>query len=77
MKTINSTLQFAKEYPVAFAALPEAYQADDCLTYIINNNESAILAQPKQEQEFALGHWTAIYNATVNEWHDYVDGTVL
>lgn len=59
MKIIESTLQFAKEFPAAFAALPEAYQSDECLIFSIYHN--CITAEPKKEQVIVLGDWQALW----------------
>ena len=70
MKTITSTLQFAKEQPKAFAALPEAYQADDCLEFLFIDNY--IVAKPKQDQIPALGSWE-VYWTDQDHWLDADD----
>lgn len=77
MRTINSTLEFGKEYPKAFAALPEAYQADDVLKYIINSTGTTIIAQPKKDQESALGVWIAVYDVAVKSWYDINSGNPI
>lgn len=73
---ITSTLQFAQEYPAAFAALPEAYQADDCLEFLIDRyktfNGSEIYCQPKEDQIAVVGHWVSFYDKESQEW--FADG---
>ncbi len=66
MRVITSTLQFAKEYPEAFNALPEPYQADDCLQYLIG--DKTIACQPKPDQELALGRFVYRYSAGKKIW---------
>ncbi len=66
MHIITSTIEFAKEYPQAFNALPEPYQADDCLEYQINGKH--IYCYPKLDQEPILGDWLCIYDSFENRW---------
>jgi hypothetical protein len=63
-RIIDSTLEFAKEYPVAFEALPEAYQADDVLRFTIKviDCELIIIVSPKPSQASILGDWKAIFS---------------
>lgn len=61
-----NTLELAKSHPEAFAALPDPYQADDCLVFELEDGK--LLAYPKQDQIFALGHWVAYYNTSAQEW---------
>lgn len=77
MRTINSTLEFAKDYPEAFAALPEAYQNDDVLKYIINSTGTTIIVQPLTEQESVLGVWIAVYDVAAKVWYDVNSGNEL
>jgi hypothetical protein len=55
-----NTLQLAKAHPEAFAALPECYQADDCLLFW-QDREGFLYATPKVHQVFALGDWEAVF----------------
>lgn len=66
MKTVDSTLQFAREEPKAYQALPEAYRSDDCLRFIIDCG--IITAVPKPGQESALGYWKCSYSDAENRW---------
>lgn len=70
MKTITSTLQFAKEFSAAYVALPKAYQADDCLEFLFIDNY--IVARSKQDQIPALGSWE-VYWTNQNHWFDADD----
>ncbi len=66
MHVITSTIQFGKKYPEAFNALPEPYQADDCLEYQIISG--LILCYPKSDQEIALGNWVAFFRPKNRTW---------
>lgn len=66
MTIINSTLGLAAKEPVAFRALPEAYQSDDCLQFSIEHG--IITAQPKPGQESALGYWKCVFSDTERRW---------
>ncbi len=66
MRTIDNILLFAKQEPVAYRALPEAYKSDDCLRFCIENG--IITAMPKPGQEQALGNWKCIFSDTERRW---------
>ena len=66
MRTIDSTKQFAAREPVAFRALPVAYQNDDCLRFSIQSG--IITAEPKPGQEFALGYWKCVFSDSELRW---------
>lgn len=54
-----NTLELARKHPEAFAALPEAYQADNCLTFDLIGGE--LYCWPGAGQQEALGVWTMKY----------------
>ncbi len=54
MQKITSTIELSKAYPEAFAALPECYQSDDVLEYIIQSN--ALFAQAKESEIGLIGN---------------------
>ncbi len=54
-EVIETTLELAQKHPEAFAALPEAYQSDDCLLYYIYS-DGAISAWAKPGQEGIIGN---------------------
>lgn len=66
MQTIDSTLQLARQEPIAFAALPEAYRNDDCLRFEIKSG--LITAMPKPGQESALGYWKCVFSDAELRW---------
>ena len=73
MRTIESTLQFAKEFPAAFAALPEPYQNDDCLMFSIYENSKTgklfcIAAEPQPDQLSVLGAWVSWWFPSDPAW---------
>lgn len=61
-----NTLQLAKANPEAFSALPEPYQADDCLLFF--TKEDKLHCVPNMENQWALGCWEAVYDADLHEW---------
>lgn len=58
--------ELAKQYPEAFAALPEPYQNDSCLVFWLDNDE--IWAAPLEEQADILGCWMAVFSPINREW---------
>jgi len=62
-----NTLQLAKENPKAFTALPEPYQADDCLLFF-TGEDNKLHCVPNMENEIVLGCWEAVYEADLHEW---------
>src|SRR3972149_2433857 len=58
--------KFASDFSEAFAALPEAYQADSCLEFFVN--DGGLLCRPKPDQVFALGRWVSQYDPGKKEW---------
>lgn len=56
-----------KELPMAFAALPECYQADDCLNFWFDD-DCVLRCAPKKDQEFAVGNWTAYFDYDRGTW---------
>jgi len=74
MTNIIPQSQFASDFPEAFATLPEAYQADSCLEFFIDDNDVSgvskdrLYCRPKADQEFALGKWVCRYQPIKNEW---------
>jgi hypothetical protein len=57
-QVIESTLEFANKHPAAFAALPEAYQNDDCLIYhVYDDGEFSAQAKPDQQNSIGTGTW--------------------
>jgi len=67
MKKIKNIQWLYKHHIVAFAALPECYQADNCLIFYWENNR--LYAEPKADQGQALGEWRANYNPTTDSWN--------
>ncbi len=65
MEKITSTLEFAKKYPEAFAALPECYQNDDVLEYY--KADGFLYAQAKESERFAVGDKVYMYYTTWEE----------
>ena len=62
-----NTRELAQEHPKAFEALPECYQADDCLIFW-TDHRNLLHCQPKGDQVSILGDWECIfYN---NGWWD-------
>ena len=57
--------ELAVVFPHAYKALPECYQADDCLEFWIE--QDILFAKPAPGQEKALGTWRAAYSA--GKWH--------
>jgi hypothetical protein len=60
------TLELARTHPRAFEALPEPYQADDCLIFYTDGGTLCCI--PDMQNEEVLGSWKARYHADVNEW---------
>lgn len=54
------------QFPKAFAALPEAYQADSCLEFFLL--DGWLTCGPKEDQEDMLGAWVATYCPDHNTW---------
>lgn len=79
-----STLEFAQECPAGFAALPEPYQADDCLEFwkVVEAryhhgfqlyNKDIWFARPMSNQVSALGNFTARWDPTLqSDWYSYI-----
>lgn len=61
-----NTRQLAEECPYAYAALPECYQADDCLFFWEEGN--TLYAKPAVGQEQALGVWVMEYDTPNYTW---------
>lgn len=68
----RSTLELATTHPEAFAALPEGYQADDCLDYY--EHWGILFCRPKASQVQALGHWEAFYEPKSKQWRSTQTG---
>lgn len=66
------TIQLAKDNPKAFAALPEAYQADDCLEFFMGRikriGRTFIMCRPKKDQESILGNWSCMFIPEQQRW---------
>ena len=73
-----NTRELEKEYPAAFKALPECYQADDCLEFFIDHDW--LMAVPKPGQESVLGELEWWFDSDSNQWEEceveYVDGAI-
>ncbi len=59
--------QLQLEYPQAFQALPESYQADSCLDFYQDCNYN-LCCGPKEDQVSALGEWEAVFDIEKGEW---------
>jgi len=59
---------FAEQYPDAFDALPECYQADSCLRFWVENNQ--FYSAPLESEEYCLGIWVSIFEPE-HGWIDY------
>jgi hypothetical protein len=68
-----NTLQLAHKNPKAFAALPEPYQADSCLTFY--NRNGTLYCKPAHGQERILGKWRCQYVAKYDNWEP-VEGAI-
>ena len=64
MKTPLTQKEVAAQYPAAFAALPECYQADSCLQFWLEGTE--LYSAPKEGEESVLGNWNCFFQD--GEW---------
>jgi hypothetical protein len=60
------TLQLARKDAKAFAALPDPYQADSCLTFY--RRKGRLYCKPAQGQEKILGRWRSVFNRRMSNW---------
>ena len=63
---INDSLE--QHEPDAFAALPEPYQNDNCLSY--RRDYDGLYCRPHIDQVFALGRWTLFFNEDTCSWEN-------
>lgn len=61
-----NTQWLATNYYVAFNALPEPYQNDNCLSFFWEDGK--LKCEPASGQEQALGDWTSTYNSAGRYW---------
>lgn len=61
-----NTRELSIKHPEAFAALPSAYQNDDCLEFW--HEDGVLLAKAKPGQEKVVGFWTTAF--IHNKWRD-------
>jgi hypothetical protein len=65
-----NTRELEKQYPEAFKALPECYQADDCLEFYVDLDGS-LMAIGKPGQEDILGELGWSFNPDTNQWNNW------
>jgi hypothetical protein len=71
MITVVSQAEFQDKFCDAFAALPEAYQADHCLEFYVDCN-GGLCCAPLESQVSALGNWESVFDPHKNEWFTVV-----
>ena len=63
--------ELEEQFPDAFSALPEPYQADSCLEFFLSSaGGGTVFAKPKPEEIPVLGDWIAFYNQTIDVWEN-------
>lgn len=62
-----NTQELSDKFPKEYAALPEPYQNDDCLEFIIDNG--VIYCRPDRSQVSVLGNWVSVFDG--HEWIPY------
>jgi len=68
IKGMRNSLE--EKEPKAFAALPEAYQNDNCLSFRRNGN--GLYCWPQPNQVTALRNWTHVFNDETAKWVRFV-----
>lgn len=66
-----NTRELAEVYREAFNALPECYQADDCLVFWEEQTWERgdfLYCRPSVGQEQALGNWVLEYDFETRDW---------
>lgn len=67
-----STLELARRHRKAWEALPECYQADDCLEFY--EVAEILFAKPKPEEIPILGDWECFFRPHDGRWVDNETG---
>lgn len=62
-----NTRELSAQYPDAFSALPEPYQADDCLYFWFDGGD--LYCRPAEGQENVLGNWEAVFWDVEKLWY--------